>query len=68
MMIYITACSLLVQVSLVGHSAGAQMCTMALLNRAKALSRASQPGSQNMHEAEEERMPAKLIGMRHHTK
>ena len=50
------------QVSLVGHSAGAQLCTMALLQRAKALSRRSQRGITQTNAEEEVQMPARLIG------
>ncbi len=51
------------QVSLVGHSAGGQMCAMALLHRAKALSnRMKHHGSQSEVMPAEERMPANFIG------
>ena len=63
------------QISLVGHSAGAQLCTMALLHRAKALGKQQQQaGSRQVkpaiHDAhtdasahkEDLRMPARLIG------
>ncbi|KAL3141616.1 hypothetical protein ABBQ32_004856 [Trebouxia sp. C0010 RCD-2024] len=61
------------QVSLVGHSAGAQMCAMALLHRAKALSKYKQSheGSsksgqglaQDTQLPAHVRMPANFIGM-----
>jgi len=56
-----------VQVSLLGHSAGGQICAMALLHRAKALSkhtkleRRSNGHQQDLAPAQE-RMPARFIG------
>ena len=65
--------------SLVGHSAGAQMCAMALLHRAKAVSRYKhkqhsisngQQASEGMDGAAalpaDMRMPARFIGMLPH--
>ena len=64
--------SLCQQVSLVGHSAGAQMCAMALLHRAKALSKhkqshqsinkSGQTSGQDSQLPTDVRMPAKFIG------
>ena len=56
-----------VQVSLLGHSAGGQMCAMALLHRAKALSKRTKVESRsNGHQQElapaQDRMPARFIG------
>ena len=61
------------QVSLVGHSAGAQMCAMALLHRAKALTKHKQShqnkaksGQANWQDSQlpaDVRMPANFIGM-----
>ncbi len=56
-----------VQVSLLGHSAGGQMCAMALLHRAKALSKHTKLGRRsNGHQQDSvparERMPARFIG------
>ena len=58
---------LTVQVSLLGHSAGGQMCAMALLHRAKALSKHTKPERRsNGHQQDltpaQERMPARFIG------
>ncbi|DBA89826.1 TPA: hypothetical protein ACH3X2_004693 [Trebouxia sp. C0005] len=59
---------LTVQVSLLGHSAGGQMCAMALLHRAKALSKHTKPERRsNGHQQDltpaQERMPARFIGI-----
>ena len=56
-----------VQVSLLGHSAGGQMCAMALLHRAKALSKRTKlERRSNGHQQElapaQDRMPARFIG------
>ena len=56
-----------VQVSLLGHSAGGQMCAMALLHRAKALSKRTKLARRsNGHQQElapaQDRMPARFIG------
>ncbi|DBA84893.1 hypothetical protein WJX77_007852 [Trebouxia sp. C0004] len=56
------------QVSLLGHSAGGQMCAMALLHRAKALSRHTKlerrsNGHQQDWAPAKERMPARFIGI-----
>lgn len=56
-----------VQVSLLGHSAGGQMCAMALLHRAKALSQRTKlesrsSGHQQALAPAQERMPARFIG------
>ncbi|DBB12228.1 TPA: hypothetical protein ACH3X3_006332 [Trebouxia sp. C0006] len=56
------------QVSLLGHSAGGQMCAMALLHRAKALSKRTKlERRSNGHQQElapaQDRMPARFIGI-----
>lgn len=71
--------TLVMQVSFVGHSAGAQLCTMALLHRAKAYSQQQQKAESHQKQGEpviidaqsdrsarneDLRMPARLIGER----
>ena len=56
-----------IQVSLLGHSAGGQMCAMALLHRAKALSKRTKlerrfDGHQQDWAPAQERVPARFIG------
>ncbi|KAK9804327.1 hypothetical protein WJX72_007043 [[Myrmecia] bisecta] len=50
------------QVSLLGHSAGGQLCAMALLHRAKAASRAK-AGGKSSSCYPDGRMPARFLGM-----
>ena len=65
--IHETKIELPVQISLIGHSAGGQMCAMALLHRAKALSKhrkheGKASGQETGLTPAEERMPARFIG------
>ena len=65
--VFETKIELPVQISLIGHSAGGQMCAMALLHRAKALSKhrkheGKASGQETGLTPAEERMPASFIG------